>query len=146
MPRTNVVGTTPSPGSGAQRCAQAGEREHRIDSTAGAATTTAARSSPLSSAYEGGAFRRRVSRDARPKPPRGRAMNAPVRKSVVGGEARADPVEVCRLRCHSRATLWQAGEFDLQTAVDALQEAAAASGLTAAVGQDAVQRILADAF
>jgi hypothetical protein len=28
----------------------------------------------------------------------------------------------------------------------ALQEAAAASGLTAAVGQDAVQRILADAF
>jgi hypothetical protein len=32
MPRTNVVGTTPSPGSGAQRCAQAGERKHRTDS------------------------------------------------------------------------------------------------------------------
>src|SRR6266446_1687285 len=32
MPRTNVVGTTAPPGSGAQRCAQAGEREHRIDS------------------------------------------------------------------------------------------------------------------
>ena len=30
----------------------------------------------------------------------------------------------------------------LQTAVDALQETAAASGLTAAVGQDAIQRIL----
>jgi hypothetical protein len=34
MPRTNVVGTTAPPDSGAQRCAQAGEREHRIDSTA----------------------------------------------------------------------------------------------------------------
>jgi hypothetical protein len=32
MPRTNVVGTTAPPGSGAQRCAQAGEREHRTDS------------------------------------------------------------------------------------------------------------------
>jgi hypothetical protein len=53
MPRTNVVGTTTSPGSGAQRCAQAGEREHRIDSTAGTAATTAARSSPLLSAYDG---------------------------------------------------------------------------------------------
>jgi hypothetical protein len=50
------------------------------------------------------------------------------------------------LRAGAWATLWQPGEFDLQTAVDALQEAAAASGLTAAVGQDAVQRILADAF
>jgi VRR-NUC domain len=32
------VGTTTPPGSGAQRCAQAGEREHRIDSTAGTAS------------------------------------------------------------------------------------------------------------
>src|SRR5215831_17818165 len=40
MPCINVVGTTPLPGSGAQRCAQAGERKHRIDSTAGPATTT----------------------------------------------------------------------------------------------------------
>jgi hypothetical protein len=53
MPRTNVTGTTASPGSGAQRCAQAGEREHRIDSTAGTAATAAARSSPLLSAYDG---------------------------------------------------------------------------------------------
>jgi hypothetical protein len=52
MPRTNVVGTTTSPGSGAQRCAQAGGREHCIDSTAGSAAT-AARSSPLLSAYDG---------------------------------------------------------------------------------------------
>ena len=87
MPRTNVVGTTAAAGRGTQRCAQAGEREHITDSTAGTAATTAARSSPLLSAYEGGAFRRRISRDARPKPPRGRAVNAPVRKPVVVGEA-----------------------------------------------------------
>src|SRR5262249_44197607 len=34
MPRTNVAGTTAPSGSGAQQCAQAGEREHRTDSTA----------------------------------------------------------------------------------------------------------------
>jgi hypothetical protein len=39
---TNVVGATARPGSGAQRCAQAGEREHRTGSTAGTATATAA--------------------------------------------------------------------------------------------------------
>src|SRR5215813_10967196 len=33
MARTNVVGTTAPPGSGAQQCAQAGEREHRINNT-----------------------------------------------------------------------------------------------------------------
>jgi hypothetical protein len=52
MLRTNVVGTTAPSGSGAQRCAQAGEHEHRIDSTAGTAAT-AARSSLLLSAYDG---------------------------------------------------------------------------------------------
>jgi hypothetical protein len=53
MPRTNVVGTTPPQGSGAQRCAQAGEREHITDSAAATAATTAARSLPLLSAYDG---------------------------------------------------------------------------------------------
>jgi len=66
--------------------------------------------------------------------------------SVQAVTAAARPLAVLQLRAWGRARLWQAGEFDLQTAVDALQEAAAASGLTAAVGQDAVQRILADAF
>jgi hypothetical protein len=42
MPRTNVVGTTAAAGSGAQRCAQAGERKHRTDSTTGTAVTKAA--------------------------------------------------------------------------------------------------------
>jgi hypothetical protein len=41
MPRTNVVGTTAPAGSGAHRCAQAGEREHRTDSTACPDTATA---------------------------------------------------------------------------------------------------------
>jgi site-specific DNA-methyltransferase (adenine-specific) len=56
MPRTNVVGTTARPGGGAQRCAQAGEREHRIDSTAGTAATTAVRSSPAPHDHRGGAM------------------------------------------------------------------------------------------
>src|SRR5262249_24683223 len=42
MPRTNVVGTGAAAGSGAQRCAQAGERKHRTDSTTGTAVKTAA--------------------------------------------------------------------------------------------------------
>jgi len=53
MPRTNVVGTTAAAGSGAQRCAQAGEREHRTDSTTGTAVTTAAnRLSPAARAAD----------------------------------------------------------------------------------------------
>src|SRR5262249_11956918 len=77
-------------------------------------------------------FRRRVSRkrhgsypstrqDTRPQPPRGRAMNSPGRKPVVVGEARADPVEVFRLRCASRAKLWHTGQIDLHSAVNELQ-------------------------
>jgi hypothetical protein len=53
MRRTNVVGTTAPPGSGAQRCAQAGEREQIAHGTSGSAATTAASSSPLFSAYHG---------------------------------------------------------------------------------------------
>ena len=50
------MGTTTPPGSGAQQCAQAGEREHITDSTTGSAATTAAWSSPLLSAYDGQRF------------------------------------------------------------------------------------------
>jgi|SRR6516165_7980297 len=46
MPRTNVVGTTAAAGSGARRCAQAGKRERRTDSTAVTAATIAAILSP----------------------------------------------------------------------------------------------------
>jgi hypothetical protein len=42
--------------------------------------------------------------------------------------------------------LWQAGEFDLHEAVDKLQADAERTGLVAEIGQDAVQKIMADAF
>jgi hypothetical protein len=74
-------------------------------------------------------------------------MNAPVRKPVVVGEARADPVEVFRLRCASRAKLWHTGQIDLHSAVDELQHSAEASGLIdAIIGQDAVQGLMVEAF
>lgn len=60
--------------------------------------------------------------------------------------ARANPVEVFALRCRARARLWSTGEIDLQVAVDELEEAAAASGLAAAIGKDEVQRLMAEAF
>jgi hypothetical protein len=73
-------------------------------------------------------------------------MNAPVRKPVVVGEARADPVEVFRRRCASRAKLWHTGQIDLHSAVDELQHSAEASGLIDAIGQDAVQGLMVEAF
>jgi hypothetical protein len=49
---TDRACATGPPGSGAQRCAQAGEREHHIDSPTGSAAT-AARSLLSLAAYEG---------------------------------------------------------------------------------------------
>jgi len=60
---------------------------------------------------------------------------APLHAPVAEEEVRADPVEVLRLRCHSRAKLWRDGEIDLHNAVDELQHAADASGLIDAIGQ-----------
>jgi hypothetical protein len=62
---------------------------------------------------------------------------------VAEEEVRADPVEVFRLRCHSRAKLWHDGEIDLHSAVDELQHAAEASGLIDAIGQAAAHGLLA---
>jgi hypothetical protein len=74
-------------------------------------------------------------------------MNASVRKPLVAEEeVRADPVEVFRLRCQSRAKLWHDGEIDLHSAVDELQHAAEASRLIDAIGQDAVQGLMVEAF
>lgn len=56
------------------------------------------------------------------------------------------PADVFRARCEARALLCAAGELDLLDAVDALQAAAVANGLVVAVGQDAVQAIMAKAF
>jgi hypothetical protein len=69
-------------------------------------------------------------------------MNVPVRHQVI----RLDPVAVFELRAWARATLWQACIYDLPEAVDPLQDFAVASGLGDRLGQDEVQRLLADAF
>jgi hypothetical protein len=55
-------------------------------------------------------------------------------------------IDAFRERAWARAYLWAAGDLDLHEAVDPLQFDAEASGLVARAGQDAVQRILADAF
>jgi len=107
MPRTNVVGTTALPGSGAQRCAQADEREHRIDSTAGIAATTAAWSSPLLSAYDG--LRCSAAR-----------RDAPVNCPCCGREVqrRARQQRFCSKRCRQKANYGEKvarGDFSTRT-------------------------------
>jgi hypothetical protein len=69
-------------------------------------------------------------------------MTAPVRQSAL----RIDPNLVLRARAEARALLWQAGEFDLHEAVDVLQRDAERDGLITAIGQDAVQAIITEAF
>jgi hypothetical protein len=60
--------------------------------------------------------------------------------------ASASPSEVFRARAEARAVLWAVGELDLHEAVDKLLADAERDGLVAAIGEDAVQQILADAF
>jgi hypothetical protein len=57
-----------------------------------------------------------------------------------------DLVNVFKARCWARARLFEEGELDLHDAVDVLQESAVDTGLVAAIGQDAVQAIMAKAF
>jgi hypothetical protein len=78
-------------------------------------------------------------------------MNAPVRQEIRGHRSdivtpNVDPLAVFTLRCWARAVLWQACEFDLHTAVDVLQADAERAGLVDRLGQDAVQKMMADAF
>jgi hypothetical protein len=60
--------------------------------------------------------------------------------------ARPSALEAFVARAEARALLWQAGEFDLHEAVDVLQAAAERDGLVDQLGQDEVQRIIAEAF
>ena len=60
--------------------------------------------------------------------------------------AKPSALEVFIARAAARALLWQAGEFDLHEAVDALQAAAVRDGLVAEIGQDEVQQIMTEAF
>jgi hypothetical protein len=59
---------------------------------------------------------------------------------------RADSVAAFTASCEARAILYAAGELTLHNAVDALQDAAVGRGLVAAIGQDAVQALMSEAF
>jgi hypothetical protein len=69
-------------------------------------------------------------------------MSTPLRHQQI----RIDPIAVFAARASARAILWEACEIDLHAAVDVLQADAISTGLVARLGQDGVQRILADAF
>lgn len=72
---------------------------------------------------------------------------AALREPSPAGKACPVPaLDIFRERCEARAILVEACLFDLQDAVDGLQAAAVASGLVADIGQDAVQRMMAEAF
>ena len=66
--------------------------------------------------------------------------------AITPGVIAIPAIEVFRERCEARAILVEACLFDLQDAVDGFQEAAVASGLVEEVGQDAVQKMMAEAF
>ncbi len=73
-------------------------------------------------------------------------MNVAVPQFVPSPDTRPSALAVFELRAWARATLWQAGEFDLHLAVDVLQADASHTGLANEIGEDGVQAILADAF
>lgn len=56
------------------------------------------------------------------------------------------PLAVLIARAEARALLWRVGALDLTTAVDELAAEAEVSGLLAAIGQDEVDVIIAEAF
>jgi hypothetical protein len=60
--------------------------------------------------------------------------------------ASVDLAAAFELRCWARARLFAEGELDLHDAVDKLQHDAVRDGLVAAVGQDAVQGMMGEAF
>jgi hypothetical protein len=81
----------------------------------------------------------------------GRAMTASAAIDKAGGppdhqKTRASPLVVWLERVEARALLVSHGDMDLQTAVDGLQEVAAAQGLVKALGQDQIQQLMAESF
>jgi hypothetical protein len=69
-------------------------------------------------------------------------VNTPLRQTQL----QIDLVAVFTARAEARALLWFAGELFLHDAVDVLQADAERDGLVTAIGQDAVQAIMAAAF
>jgi hypothetical protein len=65
---------------------------------------------------------------------------------ILARGPQADPLDVFYERATTRAYLWSIGEYELNEAVDVLQADAVRGGLIDRIGQDAVQRILSDAF
>jgi hypothetical protein len=55
-------------------------------------------------------------------------------------------IDAFKMRCEARAELVAACLMDFHEAVDGLQSAAVRYGLATETGQDAVQRIMAEAF
>jgi hypothetical protein len=54
--------------------------------------------------------------------------------------------EIFRACCEARAHLYSIGEYELEDAIDGLQEHAERHGLIEQIGQDAVQQIMVEAF
>lgn len=78
-----------------------------------------------------------------------RACDRAASKSTASHEAvakRVPAVDAFRLRCEARAILVAEGAMDFHEAVDGLQAAAVAYGLIDDIGQDEVQKLLAEAF
>jgi hypothetical protein len=66
--------------------------------------------------------------------------------ALKGAPSAPSALDCFRARSEARALLVEAGELVLHEAVDGLQAAAVAGGVVEAIGQDAAQAIMADAF
>jgi hypothetical protein len=66
--------------------------------------------------------------------------------ALVREPRRVDWLTIFNERCEVRALLVAAGEMSLTEAVDGLQESAVETGLVEALGQDAMQAIMARHF
>jgi hypothetical protein len=73
-------------------------------------------------------------------------VNIPVKAAIAQREAIDFLVEVFRERSFARALLYLNGFYEFHEAVDELQRWAEQRGLVAAIGQDAVQAMLAGMF
>jgi hypothetical protein len=61
-------------------------------------------------------------------------------------ERRVDLLTAFTARAQARAYLWSIGEYEMAEAVDVLQHDAKRDGLLEQYGQDAIEKIIADAF
>jgi hypothetical protein len=74
-------------------------------------------------------------------------MSSAPATSTTAVQSRPSALEVFQARCEARAHPYASGDIpDLPEAVEALQEHAERHGLVRLVGQDAVQRIISEAF